>query len=130
MLDEHGVASLLFPPLVQEALQLVNRARGREAFASRRNALAHYFQVSMALCRWFHVAESMRQPLRDWYDGEQKALDKGARAAKRLHRQASTAGASAFVEPLPMEERRVTALDWVERISLDSTRPLFPLAGC
>jgi hypothetical protein len=70
----------------------------------------------MALCRWFHVAESMRQPLKDWYDQEQRALEKGARAAKRLHASA----APDLGEGVPVEERRVTALDWVERISLDS----------
>lgn len=93
-LEQHGLALLLFPPLAGNILALTNKVRGRVASASLRNALAHYHAVALALCRWLHVVEQLRQPLHDWYETTSKGFEREARAAKRLYRQAALADGS------------------------------------
>ena len=83
----HGLAVLLFPSLASRILQTANQARGRTASSSRRNALAHFGAVAIAVCRWLHVSESLRQPLLDWQAQERALLERAARLARRERRQ-------------------------------------------
>ncbi len=83
-LEQNGLALLLFPPIMDEILAFSNKVRGRMASASQRNALAHYYALALALCRWLHVVECLRQPLHDWYEVKTQALERESRSAK-LH---------------------------------------------
>ncbi len=116
-LEQHGLALFLFPPVAGEILEFTNKMRGRLASSSQRNALAHFYANAMALCRWLHVAEQLRQPLRDWYETKSKALERAARSAKRMQLQAA-------VDPPPrsaVEEvpHRLTSLDHVNEIPIE-----------
>jgi hypothetical protein len=87
-LKHHSLAVLLFPQLAAIILQATNQVRGRTASASRRNALAHYGAVALAVFRWLHVPESLRQPLLDWQAKERALLERATRVSRREQRQA------------------------------------------
>lgn len=108
-LQQHGLVVLLFAPLMRRVLEATNKARGRNAAASQRNALSSYMAAALAMCRWINVAELLRQPLRDWHAQERKTLERNARAGRR-ERQTQQAHST-----------RMTALDWANRLSIEST---------
>ena len=83
----HGLALLLFPPLASRILQTANKARGRTASSSRRNALAHFGAAAMAVFRWLHVPESLRLPLLDCQAQERSSLERAARLTRRERSQ-------------------------------------------
>jgi hypothetical protein len=56
LLEQHGVALLLFPPLLARLFEQTNRSHGRASPASIRNCLARVHFVTTALCRWFKCA--------------------------------------------------------------------------
>jgi hypothetical protein len=98
----HGVAMLLFPPLLARLFEQTNRSYGRMSAASIRNCLARVHHVAMALCRWlkcaassfchlsplFSAAERLRTPLNDWNEAQRNGLERGAREARNVRRQA------------------------------------------
>ena len=51
-LQRHGVAVLLFPPLVSQLLAQVNKARGRQSASAQRNCAARFNHLATALFRW------------------------------------------------------------------------------
>ncbi len=52
LLERHGVALLLFPPLLSILVDHANKARGRVSASSQRNCAARVNHVALALCRW------------------------------------------------------------------------------
>jgi hypothetical protein len=107
LLEKHGVALFLFPPLLSILVDHANKARGRVSASSQRNCAARVNHVAIALCRWLKcvspllptaflalycflvcsVAERLRTPLVDWYETWRKTLERGAREARNIHRQ-------------------------------------------
>ncbi len=113
-LETYGLATLLYAPLISAVLDFTNKARGRIAYASQRNALAHFYACAVALCRWVHVVEQLRQPLYDWYANKSKEFERGAREAKRIHRLTATDGGEDASSSLPDP-----ALPWASNITIE-----------
>jgi hypothetical protein len=58
LFERHGLAMLLFPPLLARLFDQTNRSYGRMSAASIRNCLARVHHVALALCRWLKFAGS------------------------------------------------------------------------
>lgn len=57
-LERHGVALLLFPPLLNVLFDQTNAAHGRASAAAIRNCAARVHFMAQALCRWLQCASS------------------------------------------------------------------------
>jgi len=53
LFEQHGLAMLLFPPLLSKLFDQANKAHGRNSAASVRNCAARIHHVTTALCCWF-----------------------------------------------------------------------------
>jgi hypothetical protein len=89
--------------MVSELLVRVNQGRGRLSASSRRNSAARIHYVATALCRWlkynrlpphlvavsfaYSVADRLRTPIRDWYEGYRTSLERSVREARNVSRQ-------------------------------------------
>ncbi len=132
LIERHGVALFLFPPMLGKLVDQANKARGRVSASAQRNCAARVNHLALALCRWLKcerfvpvralffpsllvcvcsVSERLRTPLADWYESWRKALERGARQARNIHRQALAA--TQLQKPLTSPLGAPLALMWL-----------------